>query len=196
MNRWPALAGFALLAYLVGSVNLSLIVTSFLGLRDPRKGGSGNAGATNLWRSAGARVAIPVLLLDFSKAYFAVFVAGLYLPENLAPLLMFPLLIGNIFPVFHGFKGGRGVAVVVGGFLAISPLTVLLAGGVFIVVILLFQRVSLGSMLMIASYVIWTFLLDAPLCVILTAAGVALTIIATHRANIARLLLGREPSLK
>ncbi len=197
LNTDMALSVLAVVAsaYLVGSVNISILAARLLKLDDPRKTGSGNAGATNLLRTAGWRVAVPVVLADMGKAWAAVWIAELVGPQDFAPVTALPLLLGNLFPVFHRFRGGKGVAAMVGATLAIEPLAMLLGGGVFLIVLGIGRRVSLGSIMMVASYPLWIWLFGGTQNAIITSATVTFVILVTHRANIARLLRGVEPRL-
>jgi acyl phosphate:glycerol-3-phosphate acyltransferase len=182
-------------AYLAGSVNFSVIAGRIAGTGDPRGAGSGNAGANNLLRTAGWRVALAVLALDFGRAAGVVLAARAFGPVELAPLVVLPLLLGNLYPCFHGFRGGKGVAAVVGAFLALAPLVPLLAGPVFLFAVGLSRRVSAGSMLMICTYPPLAFALGEPRDAIAVAGTCAAAILFTHRANIRRLARGEEPRL-
>jgi glycerol-3-phosphate acyltransferase PlsY len=191
--QWLIGTGVAIFAYMVGSVNLSVIACRLFGITDLLSHGSGNPGATNLLRVAGPGIAVPVLLLDFAKASATILVAPLLGLQDGAALLGIPLLIGNIFPVFHRFRGGKGVATTVGAFLAIAPLAMLFGSLIFVTAVLLSRRVSMGSILMVTSYPVWILVLDGPAPALITAGFAAIAIVLTHRANIARLTRGREP---
>jgi len=182
-------------SYLAGSVNVSIVATQALKLPDPRKNGSGNAGATNLLRTAGPKLAIPVLLLDFGKAFLVLWGASLLLPSPWWVGAVFPLLAGNIWPVFHRFKGGKGVAAVVGAHLAVSPWIVLSGGSVFLMTLAITRRVSLSSLLMICSYPIWYYLFGLPFQVVVLGLLLIPMVMWTHRHNIGRLLRGQEPPI-
>ncbi len=188
-------SSLALAAYLIGSANLSVIASTLLGIHHLREKGSGNPGATNLLRVKGWPVAVPVLLLDLGKAFGAIWLAHLVALPQIAPMLALPLLLGNLYPVFHRFKGGKGVAATVGAFLAIDFRIMLLGGAVFWVVLGIYRRVSLGSICMVVSYALWAWLFSAPVNTLVTALTVAVIIVLTHRANIERLLNGQEPKL-
>ena len=143
-------------AYLLGSVPSAIWVGKrFYGI-DVREHGSGNAGATNTFRVLGKKAGIPVLLLDILKGFLAVKLAYLqtvYLPDNLVPFTNvklafgFAAVIGHIFPVFAGFRGGKGIATLLGLVLALHLQAALGALGIFMVVLLVTKYVSLGSML-------------------------------------------------
>lgn len=187
-----ALALLFAAAYLVGSINTSLIAARMLGTPDLRDTGSGNAGATNLLRASGWRVAVPVLLVDIGKAAGIVLAARFLGAGELFPAVALPLLLGNIFPVFHRFHGGKGVAAAVGAMLAISPLSVLLCGFVFLAVVAAWRRVSAGSLAMVLSFPIALIVLGASRPAVSTAGLMAGIIAATHRGNIRRLIRGEE----
>jgi glycerol-3-phosphate acyltransferase PlsY len=187
-----AIAAFAG-AYAAGSVNFSLLAARLLGYGDLRSLGSGNAGATNLARVAGKAAAAAVLALDIARGagvIFAASAAGLY---PLSPLAAIPLLLGNMFPVFHGFRGGKGVAAAVGTMLVISPFTVLVGGGAFVAVFAIWRRVSLGSLVMVLTYPIAALLFGGDCFGVCAAGGLAALLVASHRRNIARLAAGTEP---
>jgi glycerol-3-phosphate acyltransferase PlsY len=109
-------------AYVAGSVNFSILAFRFTGREDPRLHGSGNPGATNVYRQAGIGWAVAVLLLDASRAISMALVAKSLLPFWQVPWVGLGLIMGNRFPCFHGFKGGKGVANYLGFTLAIAPL--------------------------------------------------------------------------
>ncbi|MCP4604545.1 MAG: glycerol-3-phosphate acyltransferase [Proteobacteria bacterium] len=181
--------------YLVGSVNTSIVAGRILRIQHMLKAGSGNPGATNLFRAAGWQIAVPVLLVDLGKAFGAIWAARLVGPPEFAPFALFPLLIGNLYPIFHGFRGGKGVAAVVGGFLAIEPIVMLLGGCFFFIVFGISRIVSLGSILMVASYSVWIWLINGSFAALSTGIGAACIIVFTHRANISRIIRGQEPKL-
>ena len=197
-----------LLAYLLGSIPFGYLIVRVRGGGDVRESGSGGTGATNVTRRAGRSAGVLTLLLDASKGALAVVIArwlvGAEAGVNwwvLAAALA--AVVGHIFPVWLGFKGGKGVATGLGVFLALAPLAVLCALPVFVVVVWVTRYVSLGSITAAAILPLCVWLLgargglsenSAPL---MTAALVgAALIIFKHRANIGRLLRGEESKLK
>jgi glycerol-3-phosphate acyltransferase PlsY len=180
-------------AYAAGSVNFSLLAARLLGHGDLRSHGSGNAGATNLARVAGNTAAATVLALDIARGAAVIFAASAAGLDPLSPLAAIPLLLGNMFPVFHGFCGGKGVAAAVGAMLVISPFTVLVGGGVFFAVFAIWRRVSLGSLVMVLAYPASTYLFGGDCFGVCAAGGLAVLLVASHRHNIARLAAGTEP---
>jgi acyl phosphate:glycerol-3-phosphate acyltransferase len=194
-HLWLVL-GTALVAYLVGSLNLSIVSYRLLGKGDLRSSGSNNAGATNLLRLAGWKIAVPVLLADFGKAFGIIWGARLLGLQDLSPAFVLPLLLGNRFPVFHGFRGGKGVAVLVGAMLAIDYIVMLMGGLVFLITLALGRRVSLGSILMACSYPLFMWLQGGHTKIaLISIATCVLVILVTHRANIGRLIRGEERKL-
>ncbi len=190
-------------AYLLGSVPSAIWVGKrFYGI-DVREHGSGNAGATNTFRVLGKKAGIPVLLLDILKGFLAVKLAYLqtvYLPDNLVPFTNvklafgFAAVIGHIFPVFAGFRGGKGIATLLGLVLALHLQAALGALGIFMVVLLVTKYVSLGSMLAGISFplfIVFVFKTKVPSLIIFSCV-VAILIILTHQKNIERLLKHNE----
>jgi len=180
-------------AYAAGSVNFSLLAARLLGHGDPRGHGSGNAGATNLARVAGKGPAALVLALDIARGAAVIFGASAVGLDPWSPLAAIPLLLGNMFPVFHNLRGGKGVAAAVGAMLAVSPLAMLAGGGIFFAAFAIGRRVSLGSIAMALSYPAATMLLGGSCVDVVAATGLAVLLVASHRRNIARLAAGTEP---
>ncbi len=203
-----ALAGLLLIAYLIGAIPTSVIAGKLLRGIDIRKEGSGNAGATNVWRVLGWKAGVTVLTIDLGKGVLAASVIPLipFGSISIDPLLI-PILcglaavIGHVFPIYTGFRGGKGVATAAGMLLAVAPIPVGIGVGIFGLTLLLFGRVSLGSLvgalsvpLTIALLNRYTALHYHSLLLALTSALV-LFIFITHRGNITRLLRGTERSL-
>ena len=198
-------------AYLLGSIPFGYILMRIFRDTDVRLTGSGNIGATNVARSAPV-LGVVTLFFDGGKAFVAVMLARVIALSNLgsAPdslgtnvpfmtgLAAFCAIAGHIFPVWLKFRGGKGVASGVGGFLAIIPKIVLVALVIFAVVLLAFRYVSLGSIIGVASMPILAYATQSyhdspPLLVFITASS--LLIIVRHYQNIGRLLAGSEPRL-
>jgi glycerol-3-phosphate acyltransferase PlsY len=187
--------GVALAAYAICSVNFSIAIARLLGKADPREIGSKNAGATNMARVAGWPAAASVLLLDLGRAFLVIWGARAAGLGELSPAMALPLLLGNLFPLFHRFRGGKGVAAAVGAMLAIAPLAMLFGGGLFLIALALFRRVSIGSMLMCLGFPVWFLVFDGTTTELATAATIAGVVLVTHRRNIARIARGEEPRL-
>jgi acyl phosphate:glycerol-3-phosphate acyltransferase len=184
-------------AYLLGSVAFAiLLVRVFRGV-DVRREGSGNAGATNVLRTSGKRLASLTMLLDVAKGVVAVLLmqAVTYDPRWLGAAA-FAAVLGHVFPVWFGFRGGKGVATAIGGFSVLCPLAVLAVVAVFVAVVATTRFVSLGSIT--AACVLplaMRLLLHAPDPEVAAASAVTILLIISHRANIRRLLEGTERRL-
>jgi len=191
-----------LLAYLIGSIPTSVWVSRrFFGI-DIRDYGSGNAGATNVYRVLGSRWGTFVMIMDMLKGMAAVQLAWLlpaYLDQdiqfqNLQTGLGLAAVLGHIFPIWADFRGGKGVATVFGMGLGISPITAGGCVGVFLIVLYLTRFVSLSSILASIAFPIFIlviFNVDNPLYRVF-AIAVALIVLLTHQKNIGRLLRGEE----
>jgi len=189
-------------AYLLGSIPSAVwIGRAFYGI-DVRQHGSKNAGATNVFRVLGVKAGIPVLLIDGMKGTaaccLAYFVNGL-IPEthefiNSQFVFGVAAVLGHVFPIFAGFKGGKGVATITGIVLAIAPIPTLVAMGIFVVTLLLSKYVSLSSILAGISFpflVIFVFKTQVN-SMIFFSILVSIVLILTHRKNIERLIHKQE----
>jgi glycerol-3-phosphate acyltransferase PlsY len=194
-----------ILSYFLGSIATAVWAGKIFHGVDVREHGSGNAGATNVIRVLGWKTGIPVLLVDVLKgwlaAMFPVFfnLAG----HDTAQLTNFQIIagivvvLGHIFPVFAGFRGGKGVATIFGVLLAIHPLVTLSCLGVFLLVLLISGYVSLSSMSAGVAFPLFLlFFFDTPsIFMKIFSVLVAVGIIITHRKNIKRLLKGEESKI-
>jgi len=192
-------------AYLLGSVPTAVWVgKKFHGI-DVREHGSGNAGATNVIRVLGWKTGVPVLLIDVLKGLLAAMLPvffnlagqGTALLTNLQILAGVAAVIGHIFPVYAGFRGGKGVATIFGVLLAIHPLLTLSCIGVFLSVLLITGYVSISSMIAGIAFPVLLFLFfDTPSVYFkVFSLVVAVAILITHRKNISRLWKGEESKL-
>jgi len=177
-----------LLAYLIGSIPFGyLIVRRKIGA-DIRQTGSGGTGATNVSRRAGKAAGVLTLLLDAAKGSLAVLIAKAIAGDDwVIAAAAIAALVGHIFPVWLGFRGGKGVATGVGIFLVLAPIAVLCAGVVFVAIVALTRYVSLGSIvaaILIPVFVWW--LSDLRPLLLAAIVGAALIVFA-HRGNIQRL---------
>lgn len=194
---------FVILAYLLGSIPTSYWVGKYFFHLDIRNHGSGNAGATNTYRVLGAKVAIPVLLIDIMKGYFAVSLAHLIPNISSETLIHYQLIfgtgavMGHIFPIFANFRGGKGVATLTGSLLAINPLIIAFCLIVFILVVALTKMISAGSLiasLSIPFQVFFIFGIHDPFYIIFTSAFF-LIVAFKHAANIRRIFAGEENTI-
>src|SRR5262245_12598055 len=180
------------IAYLVGSVPFAFLLTRRSGI-DLREVGSGNVGAANVLRTSGVSPAILVMLLDMSKGAAAVLAAQAMTEDIVAPVAAgLASIVGHMYPVWLGFRGGKGVATAAGAFGVLAPLTVSIAALVFVVTIYVTRFVSAGSLLAAAALAIAAPATKAPHVVVLGACGAALIIAYRHWSNVRRLVSGTE----
>jgi acyl phosphate:glycerol-3-phosphate acyltransferase len=187
-------------SYLVGSVPFGLLVGKIAGV-DVRSAGSRNIGATNVNRLLGKKFGIITLICDCLKGYLPMFFAAWMVGNSVGGEIVIlccgvSAVVGHMFPVYLGFKGGKGVATGLGVFLFLSPLAILISLVVFVVTVAISGFVSAGSLLSSGLIPLWLFFLDAPVATIITAAIVAALIWLKHHENIVRLLKGEEKSWK
>ena len=184
------------LAYLLGSIPTGLLLARAFGV-DIRTTGSGNIGATNVYRTLGRKVGVMTLVGDCLKGVIPVLVArGLGFDVAWVAAIGFAAFIGHVYTMFLGFKGGKGVATALGVFLAVSPLAVLLALAVFAVVVGTWRYVSLASISAAAAMPLFVFFLDGRTPVVLMTVGIALLVVFKHKDNIQRLRAGTESKFK
>ncbi|MEC9347025.1 MAG: glycerol-3-phosphate 1-O-acyltransferase PlsY [Pseudomonadota bacterium] len=188
------LGGVALGAYLLGAVPFGLLLTRLAGLGDVRKIGSGNIGATNVLRTGRKDLAAATLLLDGAKGAVAVLVADSLYGQNAEIIAAIFAFLGHLFPVWLGFRGGKGVATFLGVSLALHPLTGIAACATWLVVALVFRYSSLAALVMAALTPVYAFLLVDHLRMEL-ALVLGAFVWLKHRANIQRLLTGDEPRI-
>jgi len=189
-----------LLSYLLGSVSGSMVVGALRHV-DIRQSGSGNAGGTNAFRTQGFWFALGVVIIDIGKgtlAAWAIPALNLGLPASPAiqPYLPvacgFAAVVGHCYPVWYGFRGGKGAATAIGALLVIEPLTVLPMLLVWFIVLTLTGWVGLGTILAAISLVPSMILLGSPPPTLAFGIGLALFIVFTHRSNIRKMLDGSE----
>lgn len=182
-----------LCAYLLGSVPTGLLLARVFGGVDIRTKGSGNIGATNVYRTLGRRIGILTLAGDCLKGMIPVLAAkALEFPDIWIASVGVAAFLGHIFPVFLGFKGGKGVATALGVFLAASPLAVLAALGVFIIVLVVWRFVSLASITAAAFMPALSALIDGKPMIVAMSLCIAAIVIFKHKDNIKRLRNGTE----
>ena len=194
MTDISTIVGVLVLAYLLGSIPFGLLFSRIGGLGDIRKTGSGNIGATNVLRSGNKLLAALTLLADAAKGSAAIFVALEFIGFPAAYWTGLAALLGHIFPVWLGFKGGKGVAVFIGTSIVLSPLPGLSMLSVWLLVALISRRSSLAALIATLSVPLYMVVLGE----IYGAAvvGVQVGIIYwAHRENISRLRKGQEPRI-
>jgi glycerol-3-phosphate acyltransferase PlsY len=184
------------LAYLLGSIPFGYLLVKIFRKQDIRATGSGNIGATNVARSGAKGLGIATLLLDLGKAFLAVKIAQHLAPGNydIAVAAAVAAILGHVYPVWLGFRGGKGVASALGVFLALTWPSALAILGVFIVVVAITRYVSLASIIAAAVFPIFGFWFVSFRTPIVIAGFflIPLIIIAKHHQNIRRLLSGTE----
>lgn len=201
------LALTAIIGYIMGSVNGSIIVSRFLFGSDVRRQGSGNAGLTNFYRTYGITGIVGVIAIDVLKGVLGALIGGLLL--NLAApagfeaeftdvgrlVATFCVILGHVFPIFYGFKGGKGILTGVSCVFVVDYHAAIIALVIFAIVVVATHYVSLGSVLSTLSVPV-TLLANgfAGICMILTIVSVALIVIK-HAENISRLIHHKEPKI-
>jgi len=181
------------ISYLLGSIPFGFLLVKSSQGKDIRSFGSGNIGATNVFRKS-RLTGILTLVLDAGKGALAVVLAG-WLLENSASwqaIAAVSAIIGHIFPVWLKFKGGKGVATGCGAFLALCPLAVLTTLGLFVLILATTRYISAASIAATAMFPVWAYLYGFPVPVFLWGATGALLIIAKHHQNIRRIFSGTE----
>jgi glycerol-3-phosphate acyltransferase PlsY len=186
-----------IVAYLLGSISFAVLVVRAKTGRDIRSEGSGNAGATNVLRSYGKKLALLVAFADVAKGAVAVFLMRLVTADpRWAAAAGFAAILGHVFPLFYGFRGGKGVATAVGAFLALSPLALLVCLAVFLAIVATTRYVSLGSVVALALLPpVAGLFFHAPRAVVTVAGLTAILIVVKHLPNLKRLARGEERKL-
>ncbi|MGA2645977.1 MAG: glycerol-3-phosphate 1-O-acyltransferase PlsY [Candidatus Sulfotelmatobacter sp.] len=198
----PTFFMIAALSYLLGSIPFGYLLVRIFRGEDVRQSGSGNIGATNVSRKSPA-LGILTLLLDALKGSAAVGLAHFLVVQRSSGVSVYQAMtvaaflavVGHMFPVWLGFRGGKGVATGLGSFLVITPKAVLVAAGIFIAVVAIFGYVSLASILAVASFPLLVFGMRAygdALLALSFIGATSLLIIFKHHQNIQRLLKGTE----
>ena len=181
------------LAYLLGSLSFGLLIARVYGGADLRRSGSGNIGATNVARTMGKSAGILTLLGDGTKGLVAVLCALKWGQASMLPALAaVAAVLGHMFPLYHGFRGGKGVATALGVLLPTLPLPLLGGCIVWLVVVAVWRYVSAGSMLAALVVPLLAALWSSPAPRVLAAALIALLVLYKHRDNLFRLLQGSE----
>jgi glycerol-3-phosphate acyltransferase PlsY len=189
-------------AYLLGSIPFGLLIVKARGGPDIRSLGSGNIGASNVTRNAGAFAGVLTLLLDAGKGYLAVWLAARFTGANVHWMMAAAVaaVIGHVFPVWLRFKGGKGVATSLGVFLPLCWQAVAAAAVVWLLVVAFWRYASLGSITAAAAMPVLIYLFYAPrhappTDVSLSTIFIAILVLAKHRANMERLIAGKESRL-
>lgn len=190
----PLLGVTACLAYLLGSVPFGIVSARFFGLGDLRQVGSGNIGATNVLRTGNRYAALFTLVFDAGKGAAAVLIARLLLAEDAAQIAGLFAFVGHLLPVYLRFKGGKGVATLLGIVLALAFPVGIAACLTWAVVAALFRYSSLAALISAAFTPIWAIILGHGSLFLLTAL-LAQIIFLRHRENVQRLVAREEPKI-
>ena len=203
----PEIILFVLLAYLTGAFPSAVWVGKTFYNTDVREYGSGNAGATNTFRVLGKGAGIPVLLMDVFKGWLSVnYVSFISNADTLSPELFFEnqlafgiaAVIGHLFPIYTGFRGGKGIATMLGLLIGLHPMAALFSFVVFVIVFLISKYVSLASIVASFAFPILVILILDPSTVSLNLFAIFVPILSliTHQKNIERLVKGEETKIK
>lgn len=190
------------LAYLLGSIPFSFLIVKLVARKDVRSVGSGNVGATNAMRAAGTAAGVAALLLDILKGVAAVLVARrLGAPPALVGAAAFVVMLGHCYPVWLGFRGGKGVATSGGAMAALAPLALMMALLVLLGVIAWKRYVSLGSIIAAALFPLFVWITqrlgweERDPWLLPAAAVIGLFVVFKHRSNLERIRQGIEPRI-
>ena len=183
---------YVILAYLLGSIPVGVVLSKLKG-QDPRKAGSGNIGATNVMRTVGKGLGILTLAGDIVKGFLPTWLCIHYdQPASIVAACGLAAFAGHVWPIYLGFRGGKGVATALGLFLGLKPAVIPILLAVFVFVLLKWRYVSLGSLAGTALMPILLILFGSPVEYIAVSLIVGLLIYYKHRDNIKRLLAGTE----
>jgi glycerol-3-phosphate acyltransferase PlsY len=183
------------IAYLLGGIPFGYVLVKLSTGKDVRASGSGNIGATNVLRTTGRAVAVATLLLDILKGYAAVWIAA-YLTNDSAvwtSAAALAVMAGHAFPLFLGLKGGKAVASFIGAFLYLTPLPLIAALIVFVIVVAATRHISAGSILAAATFPFGVWMIShPPISVFLASLVAGAFIVVRHKSNLDRLRAGTE----
>ncbi len=196
MDLLPAIVATAI-AYLIGSISFAVVVSRAMGLDDPRSYGSGNPGATNVLRTGNRKAAILTLVGDAAKGAVAVLGARALADrfgfgDTVLAWVGLAAFVGHLFPVFHGFRGGKGVATAAGVLLALSPWLGLATLATWITIAVFLRYSSLAALVAAVFAPAYYALLAGVDAVLVPLAAMSVLLILRHRKNIANLIAGTE----
>ena len=186
-----------LIAYLIGSVSFAVVVSRAMGLPDPRSYGSKNPGATNVLRTGRKAAAVLTLLGDCAKGWLAVFLTDYFFATAVPPVykmapVAIAVVIGHMYPVYHRFHGGKGVATALGVLLGLNPWLAAGAASTWIVIAFFFRQSSLAALIAAISAPVFCYMLYEIHPYTLAVGIIALLLIWRHKSNIRNLLAGTE----
>jgi acyl phosphate:glycerol-3-phosphate acyltransferase len=194
-SQWPHFVAAILFGYLLGSIPFGILFAWLAGAGDVRKIGSGNIGATNVLRTGKRWAALATLLCDAGKGTAAVLIARGFQGSEVAVFAGLGAFLGHLFPVWLGFKGGKGVATFLGVTLALAWPVGLLAMATWAAAAAIWRISSLSALIAAALAPLFMMLLKEPPLYAMLALILMLLIFAMHRENIRRILGGREPKI-
>ncbi len=180
-------------SYFLGAFPTGFLLVRISSRKDIREVGSGSTGATNVLRYGGWKLAIPVMIVDLLKGFLPVFLAvNVFADRRLAVWSLLAAVIGHCYPVYLRFRGGKGVATTVGGFLHLAPLPLLISLGLMILILLSFRYVSLAALTGLLALPVLVLILTGENFLFWTGWLFFLIILLRHKENIKRLLAGTE----
>ncbi len=187
-----------LLSYLIGAIPCGVVLVKLVGGEDVRKSGSGNIGATNVYRVAGRKLGAMTFIGDALKGalpvLYAIYIAGLT-TEQVA-MVATATFLGHLYPIYIGFKGGKGVATGCGIYLALSPLTAILGLTIFCLLVWKTRYISLASVCAAISIPVFNYAVDRNVPLLLASLFLSGMVVFRHRENIKRLINGTESKFK
>ena len=193
---------FLILAYLIGSFPSAVWLGKTFYNKDVREYGSGNAGATNTFRVLGKKAGIPVLLMDVFKGWFAVYLASFSVADNVELQLAFGIaaVIGHLFPIYTGFRGGKGIATLLGFMIGVEPIAAGICALIFLISFLISKYVSLSSIFASIAFplvIVFSYgYNNVNSSLFLFSIFVPILALITHQKNIERLIRGEENKVK
>jgi len=185
-------------SYLIGAIPCGVVLTRLTGAGDVRNSGSGNIGATNVYRTAGRKLGILTLVGDIIKGVIPT-VYAVYFAEMTAEqiaMIACATFLGHLYPVYLKFKGGKGVATALGIYLILSPLSVAVAAIIFIGLVWIWRYISLGSISAAAAIPLLIYSYEGSIPLLVASLFISLMVIWRHRENIGRLISGTENKFK
>ncbi len=185
---------WAVVGYLLGSIPFGILIARVMGLGNLRSIGSGNIGATNVLRTGNKKAAFLTLVFDGGKGAVAVLIAQRFANADAVQIAAFAAFLGHCFPVWLGFKGGKGVATFLGVLLALAWPIGVACCATWLAVAVALRISSLSALVAAVSSIVWALVFGVPQFVLLFAALIVL-IFYRHSANIARLIAGTEPKI-
>lgn len=191
-NTYIAMGLAFLISYLIGNISPSTLIGKRRDI-DIKKEGSGNAGTTNALRVLGKKAALITLIVDILKGTIAVLIGGLLGGSLTASIAVIGVFLGHVLPIVYGFKGGKGVATAFGALLGYNPLMAGIALLIVIISVIISRRMSVGSLVGALTFPAVSYICDKNF--LIAGTTLATIIIYKHKANIKRLLEGKEPKL-